>query len=88
MGKRRVGSQTGSLTPDYKKSGIDLFPTSAAGLQHGIGKLLTRATTLVETSFQSELGARSYGGPKFRESKPGQFRDSTLGVLGKKAIWM
>jgi len=47
MGKRRAGSQTGSLTPDHYKSGIDLFPTSAEGVQHGVGKLLKRATTLV-----------------------------------------
>jgi hypothetical protein len=26
MGKRKAGSQTGSLTPDHKKPGIDLFP--------------------------------------------------------------
>jgi hypothetical protein len=32
--------------------------------------------------------ARSYGCPKSRESKLGQFRDSTLGVPGKIAIWM
>jgi hypothetical protein len=27
MGKRRAGSQIGSLTPDHQKSGIDLFMT-------------------------------------------------------------
>ncbi len=32
MSKRRAGSQTASLTPDHKKSGIDLFPTFAAGV--------------------------------------------------------
>jgi hypothetical protein len=32
--------------------------------------------------------ARSYDCPKSRESKPGQFRDSTLRVPGKRAIWM
>jgi hypothetical protein len=66
----------------------DLFPTFAAGVRHGVGKLLTRATTLVQTSSWFELGARSYERPKSRESKPGQFRDSTLGVPGKRAIWM
>jgi hypothetical protein len=58
------------------KVGIDLFPTSAAEVRHGVGKLSTRATTLIQTSSRSELGARSYGSPKSRESKPGQFRDS------------
>ncbi len=28
MSKRRAGTQTASLTPDHKKSRIDLFPTS------------------------------------------------------------
>jgi len=42
----------------------------------------------VQTSSRSEVGARSYDVPKSRESKPGQFRDSTLGVLGQKAIRM
>ncbi len=70
------------------KSGINLFLTFAAEVRHGVGKLSRRATTLVQTSSRSELRARSYGCPKSRESKPGQFRDSTLGVPGKKAIWM
>jgi hypothetical protein len=51
-------------------------------------KYLGRDTTLVQTSSQSKLRARSYERPKSRESKPGQFRDSNLGVPGKKAIWM
>ncbi len=32
---------------------------------------------------QEVMDAQSLG-----ESKPGQFRDSSLGVLGKSAIWM
>ncbi len=43
---------------------------------------------MLKTSSRSEVGARSYEHPKSRESKPGQFRDSTLGVLGKSAIRM
>jgi len=53
-----------------------------------LGKLLKRTTTLVQISSRSEFGARSYERPKSRESKPGQFRDSTLGVPGKRIIWM
>jgi hypothetical protein len=88
MGKRRVGSQTGNLTPDHWKSGIDPIPTSVRGVRHGVGKLLKRATRLLQTSSQSEVWARSYGCPKSRESNLGQFQDSSLGVLGKSAIRM
>jgi hypothetical protein len=88
MVKRRAGSQTGSLTPDHKKSGIDPIPVCADGVQHTVGKLLRRATSLLQTSSQSEVWAASYECPKSRESKPGQFRDSSLGVPGIKAIWM
>ncbi len=54
-------------------------------VRHIIGNLSRRDTTLVETSFRSEFGARSYELPKSQESKSGQFRDSTLGVSGKKS---
>jgi hypothetical protein len=64
MGKRRAGSQTGNLTPDHKKLGIYLFPTSAVGVRHGVGKLLTRATILIQSSSRSEFGTRSYERPK------------------------
>jgi hypothetical protein len=53
-----------------------------------IGKFSRRATTLLQTSSQSKVGTRSYECPKSRESKPGQFQDSTLGVPRKSAIWM
>jgi hypothetical protein len=88
MGKRRAGSQTGSLTPNHKKSGIDPIPVCADGVRHTVGKLLRRATSLLQTSSQSKVWAGSYEFPKSRESKPGQFRDSSLGVLGIKVIWM
>jgi hypothetical protein len=58
------------------------------GVQHTVGKLSRRDTSLLETSFQLEVLAKSYDLVKSRESKPGQFRDSTLGVPGQKAIWM
>jgi len=47
MTKRRVGSQTASLTPDQKKSGIDPIYLASEDMRHTIGKLLTRATTLL-----------------------------------------
>jgi hypothetical protein len=35
-------------SPSYgQKKGIDLFPTCAPGVQHGVGKLSLRATSLV-----------------------------------------
>ncbi len=88
MGKRRSGSQTSSLTPDHAKSGIDPIPTCDAGVQHGVGKFSRRAKRLVQTSSQLKVRARSYDGPKSRESKPGQFRDSTLGVPGQTTTWV
>jgi len=87
-GQRRAGSQTGNLTPNHKKSGINPTPVCVDGVRHTIGKLLRRATSSLETSSQSEVWARSYELPKSRESKLGQFRDSSLGVPGIKAIWM
>ncbi len=41
---------------------------------------------MVQTSLQSEVGAKKYEFPKSRESNLGQFRDSSLGVSGKSAI--
>jgi len=45
--KRRVGNQTGSLTLDQKKSGIDSIYLFANNVRHTVGKLSTRATTLL-----------------------------------------
>jgi hypothetical protein len=47
MAKRRADNQIDSLTPDQKKSAIDLIYLSADGVQHTVGKLSTRATTLL-----------------------------------------
>jgi hypothetical protein len=73
MGKRRAGSQTSSLTPDHKKSGIDLFPKSELKVQYTVGKISTRARTSVKTSSRSKPAVESYGGSKFRESRRGDF---------------
>jgi hypothetical protein len=51
--ERRVGSQTANLTLDHKKSGIDPIPVCADGVRHTVGKLLRRATSLLQTSFRS-----------------------------------
>jgi len=47
MAKRKAGSRIVNLTPDHKKSGIDPFPMSDSGVQHGVGKPSMRATTLL-----------------------------------------
>jgi hypothetical protein len=50
MPKRRAGNQIASLTLDQKKSGIDPIYLAADDVQHTVEKLLTRATTLLETA--------------------------------------
>jgi hypothetical protein len=47
MTNRKVGSQTGNLTPNHKKSGIDPTLVCAGGVRHTVGKLLTKATSLL-----------------------------------------
>ncbi len=88
MVERRARSQTRSLTLDHKKSGIDPTPVCANEMLHTVGKLLKWATSLLEISFQSKVWAESYELPKSQKSKPGQSRDSSLGVPRIKAIWM
>jgi hypothetical protein len=51
-------------------------------------KALEESYKISLDSSQSEVWAGSYKLPKSRESKPGQFRDSSLGVPKIKAIWM
>jgi len=88
MGKRRAGSQTGSLTPDHKKSGIDLFPTSELKAQYVVEKISTRATSLVQTSSRSDLKVGSYDLPKSRDSTRDSFGTISglqLGSPGKKS---
>jgi len=88
MEKRKAGSQIGNLTPNHQKSGIDPTPMCVGEMKHTFGKLSKRATSLLQTSSQSEVWAKSYDRSKSRESKSGQFRDSSLGVPGQKAIRM
>jgi hypothetical protein len=47
MAKRRANSQIASLTPDHKKSGIDLIYLATGGVPHIVGKLSMKATTLL-----------------------------------------
>jgi len=47
MAKRRVESQIANLTPNQKKLGIDPIYFVIDDVSHIIGKLLTKATTLL-----------------------------------------
>jgi hypothetical protein len=92
MTERRAGSRTGSLTPDHKTSGIDPIYLAADRVPHIVGKLSTRATTLLQTALRSKVCLQSYAASKSRESWLAQFRDSHAGVpresRDKKAISM
>jgi hypothetical protein len=88
MGKRRAGSQTASLTPDHKKSGINLISTSELRVRYFVGKISTRATSLVQTSLRSDFVIRSYELPKSRDSNQDSFETISglqLGSPGKKS---
>jgi len=85
MAKRRARNQTASLTPDQKKSGIDSIYLAIDNVRHTVGKLLMRATTLLETAPRSEVCSQSYGVPKSRESSLARFWDSHSGVLREKS---
>jgi hypothetical protein len=88
MGKRRAGSQTGSLTPDHYKSGIDHFPMSNSGVRYVVEKISTRATTLVQNSSRSEVKARSYDLSKSRESNRNTFGTISRLQLGSpRKMW-
>ncbi len=74
--------------PTTKKSGIDLFSTSELRVQYVVGKILTRATSLVETSSRSDLTVGSYDLPKSRDSTRDSFGTISglqLGSPGKKS---
>jgi hypothetical protein len=85
MAKRRVGSQIISLTLDQKKSGMDPIYLAVNDVRHIVGKLLTKATTLLQTAPQFEVCLQSYGASKSWKSQLARFRDSHSGVLGEKS---
>jgi len=64
--------------------GITPISLCASGVLHTVGKLSTRATTLLRTSLQPEVCTQGYGAPKSRESRLLQFQDSHLRVRDKK----
>jgi hypothetical protein len=46
-------------------------------VRHGVGKLLRRATTLIQTSLQSDLAVRRYELPKSQDSNQDSFGTPT-----------
>jgi hypothetical protein len=64
----KIGSQIANLTPNQKKSGIDPIYLAAGDVPHIVGKLSTRATTLLQIALQSEVCSQSYAASKSRES--------------------
>ncbi len=68
--------------------GIDLLPTSELRVQDVVGKILTRAKTLVETSSRSDSTIGSYELPKSQDSNRDSFGTMSglqLGSPGKKS---
>jgi len=84
MAKRRTGSQIANLTPNQKKSRIDLIYLVAGGVRHTIGKLSMRAITLLQIASRSKVCSQSYGAPKSWESRMARFWDSHSKVPGVK----
>ncbi len=60
-----------------RKEGIDPIPVCAGGVKHTVGKLSKRATSLLQTSSQSEVWTRSYELPKV----PRVQTETVLGLL-------
>ncbi len=57
-------------------------------MSHIFGKLLIKATILLQNSPQSEVYTQSYGHPKLQKTQFWEFRDSHLmGILGQNDNW-
>jgi len=65
---------------------------AANNVPHIVGKLSTKATTLLQIALRSEVCSQSYGASKSRKSQLAGFQDSHMGVpresWERKAIWM
>jgi hypothetical protein len=59
--------------------------TSELRVRHGVGKISTRATSLVQTSLRSDFAIGSYELPKSRDSTRDSFGTIQLGSPGKKS---
>jgi hypothetical protein len=67
-GKKKGWEWKWQFDSDHKKLGIDRTLVCVGGVQHTIGKLLMRATTLLQTSSWLEVWKNTYSPMKLRES--------------------
>jgi len=74
MAKRRARSQIANLTPNQKKSGIDPIYLAADDVRYTVGKLSTKATTLLQIAPRGLL--TKLRGPKIAEVLVGAIQDS------------
>ncbi len=85
--KKRAGSQTTNLTPNKKKSGIDPIFLAVDDVPYTNGKLLMRATTLLQAALQSEVYSQGYGAPKSRESLLGEKSHLDVGSVANHRVY-
>jgi hypothetical protein len=88
MAKRKVRNQIANLTLDHLKLQIALISLQTGSVPDTVEKFSTKATTLIENSFQSQVFTQSYGPPKLRESQFWEFWDSHLEITGQNDIWV
>jgi hypothetical protein len=88
MAKRRAGSQTGSLTSNYKKLGIDLIYLASDNMRH----ILESSQRGLQFCFRPHLDLKSirkvtklqsYGSPNWRNFGTPTWK--LVGVLGEKS---
>jgi hypothetical protein len=86
--KERPGVKLVIWFPTTKSRQSIKFPHVQVVCDIPFEKLLTKATILLQTSFQSKGRTQTYGAPKLRKSQPWEFQNSHLGIPGQNAIWM
>jgi hypothetical protein len=86
--KKRLGIKLPVWLPTTKSREIDLTSVRADGVWYTVGKVLMRATTLLQTSSRLEVWTRNYGPAKLRESNLSSFGTPLWESRDKKAIWM
>jgi hypothetical protein len=71
-----LSSEHSGVPEDSKSPTLEVLGFTPTLGQSGVATI-----SLLQILSQLEVEVRSYERPKSRESKPGQFRDSTLGVM-------
>jgi hypothetical protein len=85
MGKRRAGSQTGSLTPDHKKSGNRPLPDVCRWSAMGRWKALEESYNFGLDLIPIEGRSQELWVSKISGVQPGTISGLQLGSLGKKS---